>query len=207
MFLPLKQLIPSGVFTRLQVRHKNSCDVSNHESCRMGFCWSSFMRGGIQVVVRFGGQSKQDMLLQCPGATSTSNVITELATGEYNNPEWIDILLFYPKDLTRTRDLDHTMNQIMHDTKTSIFDICQSTYRSTPYSRARGIDPQKTDGVRDAMISLANVKIVISKQGPNGRVDERQWRSRPVVELLIPQELKGYARSRCKPCRKYRMSS
>ncbi|KAI5055420.1 hypothetical protein GOP47_0028941 [Adiantum capillus-veneris] len=68
------------------------------------------MGGGIQVVVRLGGESKQDMSLQHPGAASTSSAIAELAIGAYNYPEWIDILLCYSKDLTPVRDLDRTTN-------------------------------------------------------------------------------------------------
>lgn len=175
-----KHLIPSGVFSRLQVRLQSFCGVGNTRSYQMGFRWSLFIKGGITVVVRLGGEAT------CVNQQETSH------------PEWIDILLFCPSEYSGVNDEWHvgkpintTVDTIIVGVKQLIFDICQATILSIPTVELEEwiLRSYKDDAHEDVM-RLAEIKAAISKEGLGTSVSWQSLVSTPVVELLLPQELK-----------------
>ncbi|KAI5076908.1 hypothetical protein GOP47_0008973, partial [Adiantum capillus-veneris] len=106
-------LIPSGFFSRLQVRLRALCD--DYDCYKVGYCWASFMKGNVGAVVRFGGD----------------------VTEPWENKEWVDILVFYPSissSVDQLQEFERNHNSrsltaaenLMIQIKNLIYEMCKS---------------------------------------------------------------------------------
>lgn len=183
-----RHLIPSGVFSRLQVRLNEFCGVGNDRSFKLGYHWASFVTQNIGVMVRFGRVSTRSNVQDANQAsTSTKQIPLSICMMEDDHPEWIDILLCCPSLQNAQQQATSAEYFIMNGIRRLIYEICQATSRGIPTVTLEecvlSYEAQKH------VMPLEEVKSSITEKGLRSHVAWEDQESIVAVDLLLPEEL------------------
>ncbi|MCO5548764.1 hypothetical protein L7F22_002226 [Adiantum nelumboides] len=191
-----KHLIPSGVFSRLQVKLQSLSNAASRRTYKIGFHWCSFVKHDVGVMVRFGRMATNQH-------QSSTRPIHNASTSmeEDDHPKWIDILVACHPQVTegdissqiysRNSILESKESEIMNEIKGLIFNICQATNRGIPTVLLEEMVLKSHMHPNDDVIALADVHESI--RSDEGIATNLYWKDQtrtPVTDLLLPHELR-----------------